>query len=91
MVQPIHNSSQAQSQGNNSLPERDRDVVELAAVVRSLQEECQSLRQSLAQVEEERNLYLKALYAQARETLPCKVVDIPELEKSSAGPVEIME
>jgi hypothetical protein len=91
MAQPVHNSSQTQSQGNNSLPERDRDVAELATVLRNLQEECQALRQSLARVEAERNLYLKALYAQARETLPFKDVDIPELEKMSAGPVEILE
>jgi seryl-tRNA synthetase len=79
------------SQASVSLPEKDREAAELATAVRELQQECQALRQSLARAEEERNLYLKALYAKARETIPFEDVDIPELEKTSAGPVETLE
>jgi hypothetical protein len=66
-------------------------VERLENAVRRLQDECAKLRESLAKAEAERNLYLKALYANARATLEFKDVDIPDLEKISAGPVEMLE
>ena len=83
--------SSKSNSGGATLPETQPVPAELATAVQKLQEECQTLRQELARAEAERNLYLKALYAGARETCPVEDVDIPELERNSAGPVETLE
>lgn len=62
-----------------------------ASRARALEEECEKLRQSLAQVAAERDLYLKALYAYGRSTLHFENVDIPELERMTSGPVLRLE
>jgi len=71
--------------------ESNGEAQRLAALVNDLQVEIATLRQSLAKVEAERDLYLKAVYSNARGTLHFEDVDIAELEKSSAGPLQTLE
>ncbi|MCI0739065.1 MAG: hypothetical protein L0Y72_08475 [Gemmataceae bacterium] len=63
----------------------------LAAQVQQLQSECDQLRRALAKCEEERNLYLKAVYEHHRANREFEDVDIPSLEAISAGPVELID
>lgn len=67
------------------------DREQLTNLVAELREECANLRQALAKVQEERDLYLRAVYAHARETLELEDIDIAELERTSAGPVELID
>jgi len=60
-------------------------------LIKGLQEEIAKLRQSLAQVEAERDLYRKAVYESTRGTFHFENVDIPELERTSGGPVQTLE
>jgi hypothetical protein len=71
----------------NGEPDRDQ----LVAAVRKLENECAELKRSLAQVEAERDRYLKAIYEKARESFHFEDVDIADLERSSAGPVQSLE
>jgi transcription elongation GreA/GreB family factor len=77
--------------GSTPLPEANGEAQRLAALVKELQQEVANLRQSLAKAEADRDLYLKAVYANARETLHFENVNIAELEKSSAGPVQALD
>jgi hypothetical protein len=101
MTHKVHEAGQVQTQqidplilnkrgqASISLPAGDHDAERLATV-EQLQEECKKLRAALAQAEAERNLYLKALYANTRGTLHFEDVDIPDLEAASGGPLEIL-
>ena len=53
----------------------------------SLQSECAELRASLAKVEGERDLYLKAVYEHARKNFAFGDVDLLDLTRTTAGPV----
>ena len=79
-----HELGKAPSQVSNANPETDR----LANLVKGLEEECAKLRQALAQLEAERNLYLKAVYANSHATLHFEDVDLPGL-KTVDGIAEI--
>ena len=83
----IQKTGEAPLQGSNGDPDMER----LAAQVKQLQTECEKLRQSLARTEAERDHYLKAIYAYERAKLEFEDIDIAELEKASAGPVELIE
>src|SRR4051794_14520410 len=78
-------------EATSSSPNWQIEAERLAGLVKNLQQECAMLRQSLAKVEAERDLYLQAVYANARATLHFEEIDIPELEAASAGPVEPLE
>lgn len=71
--------------------ELGKEVERLATLVSELQEENAKLRQALAKAEAERQLYLKAVYENARATLHFEDVDISDVERMSAGPLEIIE
>jgi hypothetical protein len=83
----VREIGEAESKGSDGNAETAR----LATVVQELQAECAKLRQALAKTEAERNLYLKAIYANARATREFEDVDIASLEAMSAGPVEMIE
>ncbi len=83
----VHETGQTQTHQANGSPGTER----LGALVRELQEECNRLRQALAQMEKERNAYLKAIYEDARAAREFEDVDIPSLDAMSAGPVEMIE
>ena len=59
--------------------------------LQELQNECNRLREALAKAEAERDWYRKAIYENARAAREFEDVDIPSLEKMSAGPVEMIE
>jgi hypothetical protein len=63
----------------------------LAALVQELQEECDKLRQALAQAQSERDGYRKAIYEHARAAREFVDVDIDSLKAVSAGPVETID
>jgi hypothetical protein len=67
------------------------EVERLSLLVQQLESECDRLRQALARSEAERNHYLKAIHAYERARIELEDVDIAELERSSAGPVELIE
>ena len=85
-----HEGSQPSNHKSSSALETERLELE----VKRLQGECDNLRRSLARTEEERDAYLKAVYAYERAKLAdlrVEDVDIHALEKSSAGTVEMLE
>jgi hypothetical protein len=69
------------------------EIERLSSLVQRLQSECDELKKALARSEAERILYLKAVYAYERGKirLTDADVDFVELQKASAGPVEMME
>jgi hypothetical protein len=76
-----------QSHQSNGGTEYER----LATLVRELQDECNRLRQALAKMETERDLYRKAMFENARTAREFQDVDIATLEAMSAGPVDRIE
>jgi hypothetical protein len=86
----IHENRQPSTHQSNSACEIER----LSMQVKQLQGECEKLRLSLARTEDERDVYLKAVYAYERAKLAelrAEGVDIAALEKASAGTVEMLE
>jgi predicted RNase H-like nuclease (RuvC/YqgF family) len=83
----IHETGQSQTHQANGSAEIER----LTALNRELQDECTRLCQALAQMEAERNRYLKAIHENARMAREFEDVDIPSLKAMSAGPVEMIE
>jgi hypothetical protein len=57
-------------------------------MVRDLQRECGKLREALAKAESERETYRQLFLQEARERREFADLDIPTLERMSAGPVE---
>jgi len=80
-------SSQKASQGLNGASKVDPHADSLE----SLRAEIVGMRQALAHAEAERDRYLQAIYADERARLQVEDVDFAELERTSAGPVELME
>ncbi len=78
-------------QVNNSLPQAEHEVERLETLTKELQEECDKLRQSLAEVKAERDLYRKAVYENARAGLHFEDVTIPELQAATGGPVQLLD
>lgn len=60
----------------------------LKTQVLELQEECRKLRSALAKTESEREAYRQLFLQEARERREFEDLDIPTLERMSAGPVE---
>jgi hypothetical protein len=86
----LQEDSELPKHESNGVPEIER----LSLQVKLLQGECEKLRLKLARTEEERDVYLKAVYAYERAKLAdfrIEHVDIAELEQASAGPVEMLE
>jgi hypothetical protein len=79
-----HELAQPRSEGLSEHAEVER----LSNLVKSLQEECEKLRQALQKMEAERN---QALCANARAAREFVNVDIPSLAAISGGPVEMIE
>jgi hypothetical protein len=88
---PLSSSALSSKSDQGSLSDRQNEAGQLATLVGQLEDECEKLRQSLAEVKAERDLYLKAAYANARSSLQFEDQDIPELQAASDGPVEILE
>ena len=85
----IQESDQTAKHQSNSACEIER----LSLQIKELQGECEKLRLRLARTEEERDVYLKAVYAYERAKLAelrVEDVDIAALEKASAGRVEML-
>ncbi len=66
----------------------DGELQRLEAMVRELQTECGKLREALAKAESEREAYRDLFLQEARERREFEDLDIPTLERMSAGPVE---
>ena len=64
------------------------DVERLKMQVQALQEECRTLRDTLAATESEREAYRQLFLQEARERREFEDFDIPTAERMSAGPVE---
>ena len=60
-------------------------------LIRELQEECNQLRQALADVKLERDCYRQMLLEELRSRGEFEDLDITTLEAMSAGPVELLE
>jgi hypothetical protein len=84
-MKPSQVSTSVQSNGN-------AEIQRLTDVVRTLEEECKRLRNELAVAEAERKLYRTAFYDNVRAEAMRELgdVDMPALQKMSAGPVEII-
>jgi hypothetical protein len=67
------------------------EIERLSLQVKQLQGECENLHRSLTRSEEERNHYLKAIYAYEKAKLDFDELRKAESEDVSAGPVELME
>jgi hypothetical protein len=76
-------------------PSSDVENAQLSVAIEELRTECDGLRKALARAEEERDLYLKAVYEYEREralaSREFEDIDIDALKAMSAGPVETIE
>ncbi|MBI3823369.1 MAG: hypothetical protein HY289_11925 [Planctomycetes bacterium] len=66
----------------------DTEVRRLESAVRELEGECGRLREALAKAQSERETYRQLFLQEARERREFEDLDIPTLERMSAGPVE---
>ena len=82
------NATTTQNHQANGNPEIER----LSALVQKLQAECEELKKALARSEADRILYLNAVYAHERAKIQLTEadVDFDELQRTSAGPVELI-
>ena len=73
-----------------SLSNGHAEIERLNQLVRTLQDECERLRNALEVAEAERKLFRTAFYDNLRAAREFEDVDIPSLERISAGPVEMI-
>jgi hypothetical protein len=81
---PVAENSQTPVQSANGISE----TVQLQAQITKLEAECRRLKQALAAAELERDRYRCAFLDQARAAREFEDLDVPTLERMSAGPVE---
>jgi hypothetical protein len=80
-------------QHNGQPSDSAAEIQRLFGLVDQLQRECEELRKRLAQVEKERDGYLKSVYELTRKVGVGKGfqnMDVKDFEAMSAGPVELL-